>query len=71
MSIVVPVFSAHGIHAAALAVRVDRAWEKLDKARRRKDRAGANLSSRHYLTIVDCERRLIKAVDEWQRARRT
>lgn len=70
MSHVVPMFSNHGLRSAALMVRVDRAWAKLEQARRRKDRAGEKLSSRHYLTVVDCEQRLIKAVDEWQRARR-
>lgn len=70
MSIVTPMFSTHGLRAAQLAVKVDRALAKLEHARERKDRAGAKLSSRHYLTVVDCEQRLIKAVDEWQRARR-
>lgn len=70
MSVVASMFSVHGLRSAALAVCVDRAWERLEKARRRKDRAGDKLNSHHYLTIVDCEHRLIAAVDEWQRARR-
>lgn len=70
MSTVTPMFTTHGLRAAALAVRVDRAWGRLEKARRRKDRAEAILKPHHYLAIVDCEHRLIAAVDEWQRAKR-
>ena len=32
--------------------------------------AGEKLDSHHYLAIVDCEHRLIAAVDAWQRAKR-
>ena len=70
MSLVTSMFTAHDLNVARLAARVDRAWERLDKARRRKDRAGEKLDSHHYLAIVDCEHRLIAAVDAWQRAKR-
>ena len=70
MSVVTPMFSANDLRVAQLAGRVDRAWLKLELARDRKDHAGKKLNSHHYLAIVDCEQRLIAAVDEWQRAKR-
>ncbi len=70
MSVVAPMFSAHGLRAAQLAVRVERAWLKLELARDRKDHAGTKLNSHHYLAIVDAEQRVIRAVDEWQRVKR-
>jgi len=66
MSLVTPMFSSRELHTAGHLAAITASWLKLDKARRRRDRPGTKLHSRHYLAVVDAERGVLDAVDAWQ-----